>query len=409
MKISVCLAAKLPSNLPQLAHANPQLYAKILAQIAAHHGQDAATATANLERLLAKLEASRYRWLDGSRAGKAMPGIVYLGRSEEWRLPQPLLAAAKSHLPVGWSYAVVAWRKKTNKLHFVRVPDWDTATEPQRQPNSSGVSSVGVTTTGTVSTSRDTQIYHHKWQFVSDSSTDFGQGGVEASKLRSLLWLTAGTNDDYTRIGRADYWQSHVVAKLGDPPPPVQPAPPNLELWPLTAPGAQLVSSAETSGNRPAATFKLVAKFGGWRPNTINADLGGGKYNEFTKKLATVGVTNVIYDPYNRSSEHNRAAVAAIANGKAHTVTVNNVLNVIREPWARDHLVRQAANALSPTGTAYFLIYAGGLRGGTGFGSYTSKGWQHNRAAGAYKAEVERHFDTVRVRGKLITATNPKR
>lgn len=165
----------------------------------------------------------------------------------------------------------------------------------------------------------------------------------------------------------------------------------------------QAISSADTSINQGQlpASFKRIA----WQKGTVNADIGGGRFDNATDMLAGLGVENVIYDPFNRSQEHNRAAVAKIAGGKADTATVNNVLNVIQEPASRSLVIQQAADAVGADGTAYFLIYEGD---GSGQGKVTTKGWQENRKAESYAAEVGQVFGSVVRKGNLLIATQAK-
>lgn len=173
----------------------------------------------------------------------------------------------------------------------------------------------------------------------------------------------------------------------------------NAELWRIPN---QAISSADTSINQGLlpASFKKIE----WKSGTVNADIGGGRFDNATKMLAGLGVENVIYDPFNRSPEHNRTAVSKIAGGKADTATVNNVLNVIRELESRKLVINQAADAVGPDGTAYFLIYEGN---GSGQGKATTKGWQENRKAESYTDEIGAVFQSVKRKGNLLIATQP--
>jgi len=118
------------------------------------------------------------------------------------------------------------------------------------------------------------------------------------------------------------------------------------DLW--KTPKSQEYTSAETSINRDKtpATFGRVK----WERGTINADIGGGRFDNATDFLARRGVKNHIFDPFNRSKEHNDRVANTIADGGADTATVNNVLNVIKEPGNRHKVIAQAADAISLTG-----------------------------------------------------------
>lgn len=171
------------------------------------------------------------------------------------------------------------------------------------------------------------------------------------------------------------------------------------DLWDVPI---QSITSADTSINdkKTAATFTKVP----FQSGTLNADIGGGRFNNATELLEQKGVTNVIFDPFNRPREENIAASNKIRDGKSDTTTVNNVLNVIQEKQNRDKVIRQAANAVKPDGVSYFLIYEGN---GSGVGKATSKGWQENRKTKDYLDEIGVHYQNVRVRNGVIEATDP--
>lgn len=173
------------------------------------------------------------------------------------------------------------------------------------------------------------------------------------------------------------------------------------ELW--DTPPNQKISSEKTSinGKKLPRTHSLV----NWVKGTINADLGGGKYDNFTEFLKTKGVKSYLFDPFNRTKEHNDAVVKKIRDGQADTATVNSVLNVIAEKGARDQLINRARNALKKDGTAYFLIHkeSGKERG------ETTRGYQNQWDTKTYIPEIKKHFNDVSIKhGNLIIAKDPK-
>lgn len=93
----------------------------------------------------------------------------------------------------------------------------------------------------------------------------------------------------------------------------------------------QKYTSEKSSIKQIPAGFNIVDKYFGWEANTINFDIGGGKYDLFTEKLKEKNVTNLIYDPYNRTVKHNNKVLLNIRRFGADTVTIFNVLNVIKE------------------------------------------------------------------------------
>ena len=164
----------------------------------------------------------------------------------------------------------------------------------------------------------------------------------------------------------------------------------------------QKFGSGKTSLRQVAAGFKKID----FQPGTVNLDLGGGRFDEGTMYLAEQGVTNLVFDPVNRSSEHNRAIFEAVKSGGVDTVTCNNVLNVIQEPEARDNVILQAAKALKPGGTAYFTVYEGD---GSGNGRQSqADAWQENRKTADYLGEVKKHFAEVTIKNKVIIARDPQ-
>lgn len=138
--------------------------------------------------------------------GKDIGGALYVHRSVEEVLPSDALRTAKSKLPVGYSYQVVKFHERKGVFSFVRVPDFDSESEPGIEE------SISVLPDGTVqrrSLGGDV-IYHHKWLFVRDDYKGFD---VEASKRRSTD-IAALTDVNPLRIGRRQYWEEEVLPRL---------------------------------------------------------------------------------------------------------------------------------------------------------------------------------------------------
>lgn len=163
----------------------------------------------------------------------------------------------------------------------------------------------------------------------------------------------------------------------------------------------QEYTSAATSINstKLPALFKMVT----FRDGSLNLDYGGGKFDNVASYLMdTYGATNLVYDPYNRTPEHNKSVLDQVRkNGGADTVTCSNVLNVIKEPEARLSVIRNCKNYLKTGGTAYFTVYEGS---GTGEGSPTKAGYQLNKKTDQYVDEISQVFSNVTRKGKLIIA-----
>lgn len=164
----------------------------------------------------------------------------------------------------------------------------------------------------------------------------------------------------------------------------------------------QKYSSAATSINasKLPAVFNLVD----FEEGTLNLDYGGGRFDNATTALAERGVTNLIYDPFNRTKEHNDTVIRAIReSGGADTITCSNVLNVIAEQEVRLSVIKNIKKLLKPNGVAYFTVYEGN---GTGVGAESSKGYQLNKKTRDYVEEIAMVFpkEKIQPRGKVISA-----
>jgi predicted RNA methylase len=166
----------------------------------------------------------------------------------------------------------------------------------------------------------------------------------------------------------------------------------------------QSITSAGTSIN--AVKLPVLFSKVEFKPGTVNADIGGGKYDNVTTFLATKGVLNYVYDPYNRSKDYTEFVISKIEHGQCDTVTISNVLNVIKEQKSRDEVLLNAVDAVKDNGTVYITVYEGD---GTGKGKETSKGWQENRKTPTYLPEVKKYFDDVTLKNGVIIAKKPKK
>jgi hypothetical protein len=115
----------------------------------------------------------------------------------------------------------------------------------------------------------------------------------------------------------------------------------------------QNYSLAKTSIKQIPAGFRIVDKYFGWQPNTINLDIGGGKYDLMTEKLFEKSVTNLVFDPYNRSLEHNLKIILEYCDENVDTVTMFNLLNVIKEHEIQINALTMAYDALKWGGMVF--------------------------------------------------------
>lgn len=169
---------------------------------------------------------------------------------------------------------------------------------------------------------------------------------------------------------------------------------------PIGTKAKQKYTSSETSINssKVPAVFSKVK----WKSGTTNIDIGGGKFDTAAEYLEPKGVKNLVYDPYNRSKEHNDKVIAQIGKQKADTATISNVLNVIEEKEARLEVLQNAKRSIKPGGECYVTVYEGN---GSGTGKPTSKGYQLNRKLKDYLPEIREVFPNAKVKGGMIVAS----
>ena len=171
----------------------------------------------------------------------------------------------------------------------------------------------------------------------------------------------------------------------------------------------QLYDSAATSINefrRPAGYNKLK-KRGEIKDGDVIVDIGGGRFDNLVEDAAEEGATVKVYDPFNRTPEHNATVVDSVKDGQADMAMSHNVLNVIKEDENILSVVEQAENAVKPGGKAHFSVYEGSKADREKGARQTSKGWQRFQTTGEYLPFVEKVFgkDNVTLRDSIITAT----
>jgi hypothetical protein len=142
--------------------------------------------------------------------------------------------------------------------------------------------------------------------------------------------------------------------------------------------------SCRTSCNRVPTGIKHLAERRDYV--SCNLDYGGGRYDTATKYLEGFGIENHVYDPYNRSAEHN----TEVLSHEYDSVTLLNVLNVIESPQERIDVIRDAYGKIKE-GIMIIQIYEGNK---SGFGTISKKQtYQGNRKADFYVEEVKEALD----------------
>lgn len=164
----------------------------------------------------------------------------------------------------------------------------------------------------------------------------------------------------------------------------------------------QEFSSAATSINstKLPAIYNMV----NFRPGDVVVDFGGGRFDNAVNYLKDKNVTLLVYDPYNRSAEHNKEVLRILKeHGGADAAINSNVLNVIKEHEAREAVLRNIKKITKRGAPIYITVYEGK---GDGAEGPTKSGYQLNRKTGDYMDEIKQVFSNVKRKGKLITAIN---
>ena len=164
----------------------------------------------------------------------------------------------------------------------------------------------------------------------------------------------------------------------------------------------QEYDSAATSIN--SSKLPAIYKMINLEPGGLYVDFGGGRWDNAVEYIKDKGATLVVYDPYNRSAEHNREVLRILReNGGADAAVNSNVLNVIKEPEARKNVLENIARITKPGAPIYITVYEGK---GNGQEGPTKSGYQLNRKTADYLEEIQEVFPDATRKGKLIIAHN---
>lgn len=152
--------------------------------------------------------------------------------------------------------------------------------------------------------------------------------------------------------------------------------------------------------NKLPAVYRLINIPEG----SVGIDFGGGKWDTAVEFIRDLGATLCVYDPYNRTAQHNREMLKTLkANGGADWAVNSNVLNVIKEPEARQSVLRNISKITKSGAPVYITVYQG--RGDAKEGP-TKSGYQLNRKTQDYLEEIQEVFPDAKRKGKLIIAHN---
>ena len=160
----------------------------------------------------------------------------------------------------------------------------------------------------------------------------------------------------------------------------------------------QKYTSENTSINQISAPYRLKGVF---HKGDRVLDYGGGKYDTATEYMASKGVKVSVYDPFNRTAEHNRSVIARFKNNPPNIIICANVLNVIAEDMIVLDVIRKIRNLAGFNTLVLFSVYEGDK---SGKGKPTIKGYQRNEPAKAYFNMISHYFSDVTRKGNIFYA-----
>lgn len=163
----------------------------------------------------------------------------------------------------------------------------------------------------------------------------------------------------------------------------------------------QEITSKDTCIKTLPRLFRMSKEFPElFQSGNLNLDYGGGKYDDVTNMLSLSGITNLVFDPFNRDNKHNsNIQYHLTCVSGADSCTISNVLNVIKEPMFRHRALVNAKHMMKKGAKVYITIHDGDR---SGVGKATGKGWQENRATKTYVEEVAQVFGNVTIKKNVI-------
>lgn len=370
----------------------------------------------NIMNLLKELKKIGIKRDDTYSIGKRMGEHIWIHKSSQHIVPDNIYNIVKD-----LSFDIIRLNKKNiNEVALITVDDFNKKPEPIIQ-EVKVYKDINSNMYKTQKATNNPLIYHHKWLMVSESYSGFD---VEQSMLRSLIWKKElGVDKSISsRIGRLDYWNEwlklnkieekielETISQI------LEPDSFDTNIWDFKKDNelivGQTISSAKTSKKFSTGlpkSAKILDKLKLWKPFTIHLDLGCGSYFEdedgitLKKFLAEKKIAAFGYDPYNQSYELNKRAVLNTHNGKADTVSLNNVLNTIKEDKVIEHILKQAQNALKKDGKIFILVYEGNE---SNIGTQTRDGWQRNEKLDKYLELIKKYFPDVEKKSSILIAS----
>ena len=165
----------------------------------------------------------------------------------------------------------------------------------------------------------------------------------------------------------------------------------------------QEYTSAKSCIKQIPTGFKIVHKYFGWEENTINFDIGGGKYDLMTDRLNELDITNLVFDPYNRSQKHNETVLSICRRFTVDTATIFNVLNVIKEREIQINVLNLALEVLKDGGMVF--VRSTYKNPSKASGVTKSGTFQHYKTQLEYLEIVKEVFPNAKLEHGIIFAT----
>ena len=162
----------------------------------------------------------------------------------------------------------------------------------------------------------------------------------------------------------------------------------------------QEISSADTSIKTINGIYKKIV--GQYPKHTTIFDYGCGRYDENMRFATENDFVWFGVDPYNRSVEWNKANINEMKTwgDSPNIIMLNNVLNVVKERFAIEHIVRQVYNYAGENTDVYITIYEGDK---SGIGRATSKGFQRNEKVSKYEDYICEWFNVIeKISGNIL-------
>lgn len=161
----------------------------------------------------------------------------------------------------------------------------------------------------------------------------------------------------------------------------------------------QEISSADTSIKTINGIYKKIV--GKYPKYTTIFDYGCGRYDENMRFATENDFVWFGVDPYNRSVEWNKANINEMKTwgDSPNIIMLNNVLNVVKEKFAIEHIVRQVYNYAGENTDVYITIYEGDK---SGIGRTTSKGYQRNEKVNNYIDYICEWFEVIEKIGNIL-------